>query len=366
VYWVPGIGKSTLLRQAAFDVADEADGIVFVNATGRSHLDVPQEIFEACYETSGYRPSPTELRRLMTGVRGCVIVDDLVCSPDELTGVLDAAPDAAVVFAAPERELWGSGQVLALAGLSEEAALALVRREFGRDLAPDETTAVIAAWHSDGGSPMRLLRAAAAMSQKRTAAVEQVTVDGPTVYFDDAARIERGPRPAEAAARFDGATDPTVPLAPAASSEPAVSSASESATLVAALPAAERDVYQLLGFVAPAAASVEVIGALAHTSNLAHVTTAAERLVQIGLPPQYCRPRLGHAGVVVPSRGDPVRHRRPRQAHRVSARCGGPDRARRPGDQTRSRRGSARRDVAALVGLARCADQRPSRGKGVR
>jgi F5/8 type C domain len=279
VYGVPGIGKSTLLRQAAFDVADEADGIVFLNATGRSHLDVPQEIFEACYETSGYRPSPTELRRLMTGVRGCVIIDDLVCSPDELTGVLDAAPDAAVVFAASERELWGSGQVLALAGLSEDAALALVRREFGRDLAPDETAAVIAAWHSDGGSPMRLLRAAAAMSQKRPAAMEQAAADGPSVHSDDTARFDREPPPAEAAARFDGAADPTVPLVSVASE----SAASAAAALVAALPAAERDVYQLLGFVAPAAASVEVIGALAHTSNLVHVTTAADRLVQIGL-----------------------------------------------------------------------------------
>ena len=163
VYGPPGIGKSTLLRQAAFDVVDEADGVIFLTAGGRSHLDVPQEIFEGCYDTSGYRPGPTELRRLLAGVRVCVLADDLVCSPDELLTILDAAPDAAFVLAAPDRELWGQGQTIELAGLSEQAALALVRREVGRDLGPAEIDAAMAEWRASRGSPMRLLRAAASI-----------------------------------------------------------------------------------------------------------------------------------------------------------------------------------------------------------
>ncbi len=280
VYGPAGIGKSTLLRQAAYDIADEADGIVFLSATGRSALDVPQEIFEACYETSGYRPSQTELNRLMRGVRVCVVADDLVCAPDELTAVLDCAPDATFVLAAPERELWGSGQVLALAGLPEEAALALVRREFGRDLSAAEVANVVAEWRSTGGSPMSLLRAAATLRLAGPAALSPL-VAPTSAPADSPSAGTVGPAVGRAAIPAPRTEPPAAPR-----TQPARGVASVTARLdplLDALPMAERDVYALLGYIAPASATVPVIGALAHAPNLTHVGSAAERLVQYGL-----------------------------------------------------------------------------------
>jgi hypothetical protein len=258
VYGPAGVGKSTLLRQAAYDIADEADGVIFLSATGRSHIDIPQEIFEACYETSGYRPSPTELRRLMTGVRAAVVADDLVCSPDELAGVLDAAPDAAFVFAATDRELYGSGQVIELHGLSEPDAVALVRRELGRDLSAAESAVVRQEWQVSGGSPMRLLRAAASLGRRSESASEQATVPLPA--------------PASSASSAASAT----PAASAASVAPI-------AVLVESLPAAERDVYRLLSFVAPATVTVPIVAALVATDHFDHVAAAVDRLARIGL-----------------------------------------------------------------------------------
>jgi hypothetical protein len=249
VYGPAGIGKSTVLRQAAYDVADEADGVVFLTASGRSHLDVPQEIFEACYETSGYRPSPTDLRRLMSGVRVCVVADDLVCSPDELLMILDAAPDAAFVVAAPDRELWGQGQVIELAGIAQEDALALVRRELGRDLTLGESSAVITQWEAAGGSPMRLLRTAAQLGQ-------------PTGT----------PQP----------TGTTQPGGTAQSGDQAVFAALDQPLLSAR----ERDVLDLLGLVAPSSATIPVLTVLAEAHEPERVATAAVRLVQVGLAVQ--------------------------------------------------------------------------------
>lgn len=247
VFGPPGIGKSTLLRQAAYDVADEADGVIFLTAGGRSHLDVPQEIFEGAYDTSGFRPGPTELRRLLTGVRVCVVADDLVCSPDELLTILDAAPDAAFVLAAPDRELWGQGQTIELRGLSGEAALALVRREVGRDLSPSEHDAVVAEWRAGAGSPMRLLRTAASLAQQA---------------------------PLKAAHPDPGHAIGTahVPQPPRSDPRP-----------VDDLPPRERDVLALLGYIAPASATVPVIAALAGAHDLGRVSEAAEHLVRAGL-----------------------------------------------------------------------------------
>jgi hypothetical protein len=129
VYGRSGVGKSTLLRKAAHDLLDVTDGVVFLSASGRDHADVPQEVFEACYETYGYKPGPTDLSRLMSGVRVCVVADDLDCTPDELTAVMDAVPDASFVFSAEAREriaAAGDGSGL-LTARTTTAARAMVR-----------------------------------------------------------------------------------------------------------------------------------------------------------------------------------------------------------------------------------------------
>ncbi|SOD62567.1 hypothetical protein SAMN06297387_106144 [Streptomyces zhaozhouensis] len=156
-----GVGKSTLLRQAARELPPGADGVVFVSASGREAGDIAQELFESCYEAPGYVPTRGELRRLMAGVRLTVYVDNADLAPEQLEELMDAAPDATFVFAGVERSLWSGGTAIRLVGLRESAAHALLERELGRPIPEEETEAATALWSAASGLPLPLVRAAA-------------------------------------------------------------------------------------------------------------------------------------------------------------------------------------------------------------
>ncbi len=155
-----GMGKSTLLRMTAHALSGRWDGVVFVDAASRDTGDVLQDVFEACYDAPGYRPSPTELRRLMAGVRVSLVLDDLSCDSEQLNALLDTLRDGRVLYSATERTLWGEGTALALRGLRPDAALALLARQLGRPLHPDEQPVADALLRATEGSPRELLRAA--------------------------------------------------------------------------------------------------------------------------------------------------------------------------------------------------------------
>ncbi len=158
VYGVAGTGKSTLIRHAAGQLADDTPGVVFLSAAGRDVSDVLQDVFETCYETAGYRPGPVELRQFMAGVDIRLFVDDLEVVDDLL---LDGVPDATIVFTSTQRTLWTDGHAVALSGLDQEPGLALLARLIDRPLRADERPAVTELWRASGGSPLQLLRAAA-------------------------------------------------------------------------------------------------------------------------------------------------------------------------------------------------------------
>jgi energy-coupling factor transporter ATP-binding protein EcfA2 len=157
----PGIGKTTLLRHAARLLPPGPNGVVFLGGAHRDVGDLAQDVFEACYEAPGYAPTRAELRRMMTGVRVTVYVDDVNLTSDQLLDLMDAAPDATFVFASAERSLWGDGTALRLRGLERTAGLELLGRELGGRLPDGEQDAGVALWEAASGLPLPLLRAAA-------------------------------------------------------------------------------------------------------------------------------------------------------------------------------------------------------------
>ncbi|WP_369205799.1 AAA family ATPase [Streptomyces sp. PU-14G] len=156
----PGVGKSTLLRHAARTLSPGPDGVLFLSAAHREPRDLAQDIFEACYDTDGYAPSNTELRRLMAGVEVTVYLDDADLTAAQLQELVDAAPDATFVLTSRERVLLGAGTALRIKGLDRAAGLELLARELGRP-APEEAQATAELWQATEGVPLLLLRAAA-------------------------------------------------------------------------------------------------------------------------------------------------------------------------------------------------------------
>lgn len=160
IYGPAGSGKSTLLRHVC--TADGGDRTVFLSAAGRDVSDLLQDAFEACYDTDGYRPGPVELRRLMAEVDVRLWLDDLNVSGEERDTLLDGVPAASVVFTSVDRAAWANGRSLQLNGLDAESALALLVRALGRPLSEREQVTALDLWRVSAGSPMALLRAAAA------------------------------------------------------------------------------------------------------------------------------------------------------------------------------------------------------------
>lgn len=164
VFGADGVGKSTLLRAAAHALAGHGDGVVFLDANGYDIEDLVQGVFEACYDTSGYRPGVAEMRLLLSSIRICLVVDDVSFSAAMLDRLLDAVPAGAVLFTSTERLLWGPGQVVHLRGLPLSKSIALIERVLGRPLPADQQAGAEALWRTTGGNALDLVRAAATAS----------------------------------------------------------------------------------------------------------------------------------------------------------------------------------------------------------
>ncbi|MER7463992.1 ATP-binding protein [Streptomyces sp. NPDC097981] len=161
LYGPPGIGTSLVLRHAVRRLAPGPDGVLYLNAAHREVGDLAQEIFEACYDSPGYAPSDTELRRLMAGVRVTVYIDNADLGREQLLALADIAQDAVFVFASHSRSLLGDdGTALEMRGLDVAAAIELFARELRRPLDEGETAAATSLWEAAEGRPLQLLRAA--------------------------------------------------------------------------------------------------------------------------------------------------------------------------------------------------------------
>jgi LysM repeat protein len=159
-----GLGKTSLLRHLAYHAPTTPfpDGMIYLSARHISLPDLLQSLFEAFYQSDTLiKPTDAEIRHQLQDKHALIILDDVGLERDEVGALLDAAPACTFLLASTERRLWGEGRALALSGLPPDAALALVERELGRTLTPQERPVAETLCTALEGHPLRLIQAAA-------------------------------------------------------------------------------------------------------------------------------------------------------------------------------------------------------------
>jgi len=187
-YGQAGLGKTTLLRHLAHHPPDTPfpDGVVYFSARHQPADDLLHSLFDAFYESDvPFKPTDAQVRHALQGKQALILLDDVDLARDEMEALMDAAPGCTFLLASPERRLWGEGRAVALHGLPPDDAPALVERELGRPLTPEERPAVQSLCTALDGHPLRLLQAAA-MAREEGRSLAEV------------ARRTQTPSPAEA------------------------------------------------------------------------------------------------------------------------------------------------------------------------
>jgi hypothetical protein len=158
-----GTGKTSLLRSLAHtpELDTFPDGVVYRRVAGLGLEDVLQDLFDAFHESpSNFKPTNSEIRIALDGVKALIILDDLSLNRDEVVALLDAVPGCAFIIASLEQNLWGEGRILSLTGLPVKESLELFGRELGRSLNEQEQAEVREICVKLGGHPLQILQSA--------------------------------------------------------------------------------------------------------------------------------------------------------------------------------------------------------------
>jgi hypothetical protein len=168
-YGQAGLGKTTLLRHLAYHlpVAPFPDGVVYLSARHQPIADLLQSLVDAFYESDvPLKPTDAQIRHALQNKQALILLDDVEVRRDEVEALMGAAPVCTFFLASQERHLWGEGRTVALRGLPPDDALALIERELGRSLRPDEHPAAQALCTILEGHPLHLLQAVAIVREK--------------------------------------------------------------------------------------------------------------------------------------------------------------------------------------------------------
>jgi hypothetical protein len=180
-YAACGFGKSTLLRHlAAQSGAEETAAVVYLRVGGQRRDDLLQRLVDALYTADRpFKPTPEQCAQLLARARALVLLDDVTLGPSQLREVLDALPGCGIVVGSDRPLLGRRGRSITLAGLPNNVALELLRRDLGRDLTGPERADALRLCELVDGQPLHLRQAAALVREGRHS-------------FADLARIAEG------------------------------------------------------------------------------------------------------------------------------------------------------------------------------
>jgi hypothetical protein len=158
-----GIGKSAVLRHVSNRTQIAVgDGVLYLPRGSEPLNDVLQFLFDALYEAdASLRPTDADLERLLADCEPVIVLDDADVSRDDLERLIALVPRGRFLLAAAERNLWGEGRAVALAGLQGGFAVTLFERGLGRALTAEERPRAEALCVALDGHPLHVLQAAA-------------------------------------------------------------------------------------------------------------------------------------------------------------------------------------------------------------
>ena len=169
VYGEAGVGKTYLLVAVANGDAwrKGAGSVVYVMARGMQVGDVLQKVFEELYVCDPETRFPPDLvKRLLARRAALVLVDSAELSSEQARELTQVLGTHQVVVASREHVLW-DGPALALAGLPQHDAVAVIEQELGHPLDVDERRSADRICAALGGHPLHLREAMALVVERR-------------------------------------------------------------------------------------------------------------------------------------------------------------------------------------------------------
>ncbi len=165
-----GYGKTTLLQHIVASAADDgvAPNCIYLRADGDRIEDLLHDLVTRLYTSA--RPvklTAHECALVLAEVSAVVAVDDFSAGPDRVGQLLDALPGCRLVIGSARPVIGRRGSSQDLAGLPDDAALALLAEDLGRPLTSEEIPAATRLTAAVDGQPLHLKQAAALVREGR-------------------------------------------------------------------------------------------------------------------------------------------------------------------------------------------------------
>ncbi|MEX2968809.1 ATP-binding protein [Streptomyces sp. C184] len=166
-----GSGRTRLLEAVADACADLApDGVIRLSGYHRNVTDLLYALFAAVHRAPQHRPDRAEMLRMVGGIGGIVVLDDLEFGGAALDELLAATPECAFLLAAtPDVAAPSAGshvEEVFLGGLGRGGCVRMLERAVDRPLTDDEEAWAADLWFESEGLPLRFVQAAALLRQR--------------------------------------------------------------------------------------------------------------------------------------------------------------------------------------------------------